>query len=160
MISFSILLAYTLYAAPVDSVQPVTMLVAPGVNKTLMLQLVNATRKKGCQCGDTWYPSASSVTWNDALEKAAMNHSSDMFAKKYFSHTSADGTKAGSRIDAAGYRWKFYGENIAMGYNNEKEVIEGWISSPGHCKNIMNPNFKEMGVAHKGSYWTQEFGAK
>jgi len=53
-----------------------------------------------------------------------------------------------------------YGENIGMGYKNEKEMVEGWLKSPGHCKNIMNKGYKEMGVAKVGSYWTQTFGAR
>ena len=53
-----------------------------------------------------------------------------------------------------------YGENIATGYRTEKEVVKGWIASPGHCKNIMSKLYKEMGVARYGNYWTQEFGAQ
>ena len=130
------------------------------VNKTLMVQLVNEVRKKGCDCGDTYYPAVPAITWNETLEKAAASHSKDMFQKKYFSHTSPNGTKAGARIEAAGYRWKTYGENIAMGYSDERAVVEGWLSSPGHCKNIMNAYYKEMGVANINGYWTQVFATK
>jgi uncharacterized protein YkwD len=130
------------------------------VNKTILLQLVNDARKKGCNCGEAYYAPAPAVTWNDQLEKAAYLHSSDMNTKKYFSHTGSDGSGSGERISAVGYPWKFYGENIAAGYQNEQEVIKGWLSSPGHCANIMNKNFKEMGVAKVGDYWTQDFGSK
>lgn len=128
------------------------------VDKNLILQLVNSTRKSGCQCGDTWYPSAPPLAWNDLLEKAALVHSADMYANNYFNHQAADGSKAGDRIEAVGYRWKSYGENIAMGYRTEKEVVAGWLKSPGHCKNIMGKGYKEMGVAQVGGYWTQNFG--
>lgn len=130
------------------------------VNKTVLLNLVNAARKKGCQCGDKYYPPAPALTWNTLLEKAALDHSNDMHQKKYFSHTSKNGSTAGVRIEAAGYRWQTYGENIAMGYGSEKAVFDGWLSSPGHCKNIMNNRYKEMGVAKVGDYWTQDFGAR
>lgn len=130
------------------------------VNKTLMLQLVNEVRRKGCQCGDTYYPSAGALTWNEQLEKAALGHSSDMQQKNYFSHTAPDGSNAGMRIEKTGYNWLTYGENIGMGYKNEKEVVEAWLQSPGHCKNLMNKSYKEMGVARVGAYWTQEFGAR
>ncbi len=130
------------------------------INKTLMLELVNNARKKGCNCGNTFYPSAPAVSWNVGLEKAAIEHSSDMYSKAYFSHTGQDGTGAGVRIDIAGYKWRTYGENIAMGFSSEKAVMDGWLKSPGHCKNIMNPAFKEVGVAKSGSYWTQDFGTK
>ena len=128
------------------------------VNKAAMLQLVNEVRQQGCNCGGTWYGPATAVIWNNKLETAAYNHSNDMYQKKYFSHTAPDGSNAGIRIERAGYLWQTYGENIAVGYHSERDVVNGWLSSPGHCKNIMNPNFREMGVARVGTYWTQEFG--
>jgi uncharacterized protein YkwD len=130
------------------------------VNKAVLLQLVNDVRKKGCNCGETWYAPAPAISWSDQLEKAAYMHSNDMYQKKYFSHTGSDGSNIGQRISAVGYPWKFYGENIAEGYPTEKEVITGWLSSPGHCANIMNKNYKEMGVAKAGDYWTQDFGSR
>lgn len=130
------------------------------VNKTLLLQMVNEVRSKGCQCGDTWYPAAPALTWNIQLEQAALVHSSDMHSNQYFSHASKDGRKAGDRIDGAGYKWRTYGENIAFGYRSERDVVKGWILSPGHCKNIMNKAYKEMGVARVGDYWTQVFATK
>ena len=50
-------------------------------------------------------------------------------------------------------------ENVAMGQQNEEEVMKSWLSSPGHCANIMNPNVTEVGAAHSGDYWTQLFAA-
>jgi uncharacterized protein YkwD len=130
------------------------------INKILVLQLVNEARRKGCQCGDTWYPATTSLTWNAQLERAALVHSNDMYANNYFSHAAKDGSKAGNRLDDAGYRWRTYGENIAFGYRSEREVIKGWLLSPGHCKNLMSPAFKEMGLSRVGDYWTQVFGTK
>jgi uncharacterized protein YkwD len=122
--------------------------------------LVNEARAKGCQCGDTWYPAAKPLSWNDLLEAAALRHARDMNQNKFFSHTGKDGSDAGGRITETGYRWTFYGENIAFGHRTEEEVVRGWISSPGHCKNLMNPNYKEMGIARSGNYWTQDFGTR
>jgi uncharacterized protein YkwD len=133
---------------------------ASPVNKTLLLQLVNEVRKKGCQCGDTYYSPAPALSWNNQLEQAALVHSNDMYANNYFSHASKDGSKAGDRIDDAGYRWRTYGENIAFGYRTEREVVQGWIQSPGHCKNIMNKAYKEMGISRVGNFWTQVFATK
>jgi uncharacterized protein YkwD len=130
------------------------------LNKILMLQLVNDVRKKGCQCGDTYYPAAPVIAWNSQLETAAYTHSEDMYSNKYFDHVAPDGSNGGVRIERAGYDWITFGENIAAGYKSEKEVLDGWLQSPGHCKNIMNKSFKEMGVARVGNYWTQEFGTK
>ncbi len=130
------------------------------VNKAVMVQLVNDIRKKGCQCGDTYYYPAPAILWNVQLEAAAFTHSADMYENDFFSHTAPDGSNGGVRIQKAGYKWNTYGENIASGYKSENEVIKGWLESPGHCKNIMNKSFKEMGVARVGNYWTQNFGAK
>jgi len=130
------------------------------LDKIGILKLVNAARKKGCQCGDTYYYPAPALTWNEQLEQAAFAHSKDMSSKNYFNHTAPDGSRAGDRIEKAGYHWLTYGENIGLGYKSEKEVVEGWLKSPGHCKNIMNKDYKEMGVARVGNYWTQEFAAK
>jgi len=130
------------------------------LNKTLLLQLVNKVRQSGCQCGSTYYYPAPPLTWNDKLEAAALGHSKDMYTNHYFSHVAKDGSKGGARIDAVGYRWMAYGENIGMGYSKEKEVVDAWLKSPEHCKNIMNKMYKEMGAARVGNYWTQDFGAR
>lgn len=153
---FALITSCTKDSSPVvnDNAVPST------VNKTVLLQLVNDARKKGCSCGTTYYAPTTALTWNDQLEKAAYDHSNDMFQNKYFSHTGSDGSGSGERISNSGYAWKWYGENIAAGYPTEKDVVAGWLSSPGHCANIMNKNYKEMGVAKVGDYWTQDFASK
>jgi len=133
---------------------------ASTVNKTQLLQLVNDTRQKGCTCGATYMPPVSTVSWNDQLASAADVHSKDMLQNNYFSHTGTDGTSPGDRIRQAGYNWSAYGENIAKGYPDEQSVIAAWLQSEDHCKNLMDKDFTEMGVARAGSYWTQEFGTK
>lgn len=125
-----------------------------------MLQLINKARKEGRKCGDAYYEPAPPLVWNDLLEQAATRHSNDMFTKNYFNHIESDGSNGGVRLDNVGYSWRTYGENIGWGYTSEQQVIEGWLNSPGHCKNIMTRDFKEMAVARAGNYWTQDFGAK
>ena len=130
------------------------------VNKATLLQLVNDVRQIGCSCGSAVMPPVAAVTWNDQLATAALNHSNDMVSNNYFSHTGLDGSTGGDRITAAGYAWKAYGENIAKGYSSEQAVVDGWLKSEGHCKNIMSPLFREMGVARVGTHWTQEFATR
>lgn len=130
------------------------------VNKSVLLQLVNEVRKKGCKCGDTYYGPAPAVKWNDQLAAAATSHSENMYKNKFFAHVAPDGSNGGVRIKRVGYTWMAFGENIAVGYRTEKEVVKGWIESPGHCKNIMSKLYKEMGVGRYGNYWTQEFGRR
>ncbi len=130
------------------------------VNKAVMLDLINKARLTGCNCGTTVMPPVNPVTWNNQLSQAAYDHSKDMLAQNYFSHTAKNGSDPGTRITNAGYIWRAYGENIAFGYTGEQTVMEGWLNSEGHCKNIMNASFKEIGAGREGNYWTQEFGSK
>ncbi len=143
-----------------SAVSQVPATIPSTVNKTVMLQLVNDVRKNGCQCGDTYYNPVPALSWNSQLEAAAYKHSEDMYTNNFFNHVAPDGSNGGVRIQKAGYDWSAFGENIAMGYKSEKDVVNGWLQSPGHCKNIMNRSFRELGVARVGNYWTQEFGAK
>ena len=125
------------------------------INKNQVLRLINAYRSSGCDCGtEGVFAPATPVKWNETLERAAKAHCLDMFTNNFFSHTGSDGSNCGSRLDKFQYQWQSYGENIGKGYKNEKDVVEGWIKSPGHCRNIMNPNVKEIGLAKKGEYWT------
>lgn len=158
MTPFAFLLAFLLFFSKNDPLPKGTAPVP--VNKTLLLQMVNEVRKSGCRCGNAWYGAVAPLIWNSQLEKAALLHSNDMYANNYFSHEAKDGSKAGDRIDRLGYRWRTYGENIAFGYRSEREVVKSWLLSPGHCKNIMSPSFKEMGVSRAGDYWTQVFATK
>ena len=113
----------------------------------LMLTLVNNARAVDRLCSSTSYSAVSAISWHCNLEQAAQGHSTSMADNDYFSHTGLDGSSPGDRITAAGYQWRTYGENIAAGYSNADDVINAWLNSPGHCANIMNPNFTEIGVA-------------
>ncbi|TAF64494.1 MAG: CAP domain-containing protein [Cytophagales bacterium] len=122
-----------------------------------MLDLINQTRTAGCVCGTTNMPPVAALKWNTKLEDAAYKHSLDMKTKNYFDHNNKEGQNPGARITQTGYSWSTYGENIALGYTTEKAVMDGWIKSEGHCKNIMNGSFTEVGVGRSGNYWTQVF---
>ena len=107
------------------------------------------------------------VRHQDELELAAQRHSDDMVARDYFEHVAPDGSSPGDRIEAAGYDWWAYGENIAVGFRTPRAVMEGWMRSPGHCRNVLGPNFTQLGVgvatvaATIGGgvgTWTQDFG--
>jgi uncharacterized protein YkwD len=79
---------------------------------------------------------------------AAYLHSEDMVLNDFFSHTGSDGSSAGQRISRQGYPWRTYGENIAVGYPTVSSVIQGWLGSEGHCRNLMNPAFTEIGAGY------------
>lgn len=136
------------------------VVIGNNVNKDTLLALVNEVRAKGCTCGGTAMPPVTPLAWDLRLELAAANHSKDMQDRKYFSHTSPNGSTPKARVQAAGYSYIWMGENIASGPKTEADVIKGWLGSPDHCKNIMGAQFKEMGVARAGTYWTQVLGAE
>lgn len=130
-----------------------------------ILDLANVARAKARTCGTKRYPAAKPLAWNAALADAARAHSADMANNNYFAHAARDGDRAGERAQQAGYRWKRVGENIAAGQDSADSAVNGWLSSPGHCANLMDPQFTEMGAAYainKKSdlliYWTQVFG--
>lgn len=83
------------------------------------------------------------------LESAAMTHSSNMANRDFFAHCDLDTkTSPGDRIEAAGYDWSAYGENIAAGYGTPEEVMAGWMGSSGHRSNILSTGFRELGVGY------------
>lgn len=130
------------------------------LNADVMLDMINDVRASGCTCGSTVMPAVAALAWNDLLAKAAYNHSKDMELNNYFSHVSGNNETTGDRMKAVGYNWRAYGENIALGQTTEEVVMNSWLKSEGHCKNIMNKSFKELGAGRSGNYWTQVFGAK
>ncbi|WP_367325433.1 CAP domain-containing protein [Streptomyces sp. HUAS ZL42] len=98
------------------------------------------------------------------LARAAQAHSADMVARSFYSHTSPEGSRPWDRAAAAGSARRTIGENIACGQRSPAEVVDGWMNSPGHRANILNPGFTHIGVGfagggRAGTYWTQLFGA-
>jgi uncharacterized protein YkwD len=139
-----------------------------GVVGREILDAVNAARAVPRNCGERAFAAAPPVAWNDALGAAALEHSRDMAAHRHFAHVGSDGSLVGGRATRAGYDWRLIGENIAAGQPSAREAVEGWIESPGHCANLMNPAFTEMGAGYEISrarlpgfvYWTQVFAVR
>jgi len=110
-------------------------------------------------CGNEKMEAVAPIVWNDVLESAAEIHSLDMKNNRFFNHISkSNGSNPKQRIEQTGYKGSAYAENIANGYPSVEAVVEGWLTSPGHCKNIMKANVTEIGVSVKENYWTMVFG--
>jgi uncharacterized protein YkwD len=129
------------------------------------LKQINKARAEGCKCGDKYMPPAEPLIWNTQLQLSALGHAQDMARNRYFSHVSKNGDKIKDRITAAGYTHSGFqsftiGENIAFNQRTIREVMQGWLNSPGHCKNIMSPAYKEVGIAMQNYYWVQDFGGR
>lgn len=82
------------------------------------------------------------------------------------SATFTHGSDFSARLTAVGYVWSSAGENIATGFATPRQVVRAWMGSPGHCRNILDPTFADVGTgvnSHRlGRYapstWTQDFG--
>ena len=136
----------------------------PAAQAARVLTLVNAARAQERKCGRQSFAPASALKPSTVLASAAAAHARDMAEHAELTHTGSDGSKPAERITRAGYEWRASGENVAAGQRDADAVVASWLESPGHCANIMEPNFTEMGVAfvqvpgaNPGIYWAQSF---
>ena len=121
-----------------------------------VLDLVNAERTKR---------GISALTLDSNLSNVATKKSQDMVNKNYFDHTSPTYGSPFDMMKQFGISYRTAGENIAKGQKTPQEVVTAWMNSEGHRKNILNPNFTNLGVGiakdSKGTtYWTQMFIGK
>jgi uncharacterized protein YkwD len=119
-----------------------------------VVQLVNAERAAA---------GIAALTVDDRLAAAAAGHAADQASRNHLAHDGSDGSTVADRVGASGFRWRALGENVAAGYRDASSVVNGWMNSPGHRKNILNPAFTTVGVAVAGSadgtyYWTMDLG--
>lgn len=131
-----------------------------------VLELVNRARAQPRRCGREDFGAAPGVRWSQQLERAASAHARDMAQRGTMSHSGSDGSAPAQRVTRVGYTWSAVGENIAAGQRDPESVVKGWLASPGHCANLMSPDYTEVGVAfatnpasEAGIYWTQVFAA-
>lgn len=102
----------------------------------------------------------SVLTYDRRLEKAAQMHASDMANRGFFSHTGSDGSDVRHRLKRAGYKYCVAAENIAWGQKSRAGVMNGWMNSKGHRKNILNHKVKSVGLAEaSGGHWVMVLAA-
>lgn len=125
-----------------------------------IVTLVNQRRAAGATCGGQNMPPVPALTADPALRCAARVHTKDMADRNYFDHQNPDGDSPWDRMEMAGYMWSNAGENIAGGGATAESTMEQWMSSSGHCSNIMSGDYVHIGVGHVESdrLWTQVFG--
>lgn len=137
----------------------------------MVLELTNEQRAAGARCGTRGvFGAAEPLTWNSNLACSARFHSLWMGHSGNFDHDSPGGELGDDpfeRMSSAGYTGFAAGENIAAGYASARKVVDGWMTSDGHCANIMAPEFNELGVGAARFpndamqwYWTQNFGSR
>ncbi len=118
-----------------------------------VVRLVNIERQKA---------GLSPFTASSELSKVARVKSEDMAKNNYFSHTSPTYGDPFTMMKSFGIKYNTAGENIAKGYSSAQSVVNGWMNSPGHRANILNPSFNKIGVglyktSNGTAYWTQMF---
>jgi uncharacterized protein YkwD len=133
-----------------------------GTVRDRVLELVNHARARPRRCGHERFAATTPLAPSSILTRAAREHALDMARNDYFEHTGLDGSEPKERLARFGYLSRLTGENIAYGPESAEEVVSGWLASPGHCANIMEPRFREMGIAYavepvRGAiYWVQD----
>lgn len=138
---------------PSQPSQPSTPVAGLSAQEMEVVRLVNIEREKA---------GLKPLKASSELSKVARAKSEDMGRNNYFSHTSPTYGSPFDMMRQFGISYRTAGENIAKGYLSAESVVRGWMNSPGHRANILNPNFGTIGVgAYKTSnntiYWTQMF---
>jgi len=129
-----------------------------------VLELVNAARAKPRRCGRHRFAAVAPLALSEELAQAALAHATDMAARGVMGHRGGDGSRPEERVTRSGYAWRATGENVAAGQPDAAAVVAHWLASPGHCANLMDAQYTEMGVAFAlaprdsaGIYWAQVF---
>lgn len=130
-----------------------------------VLAETNKYRASGATCGGVPMDPVGPLEMNEICRAAARLHAVDMGQQAYFSHDGLDGSSPGDRMERAGFTGPGpWGENIAGGQQTAEEVVESWMGSPGHCSNIMDPDYRVLGAGYalvpgspNNHYWVQTF---
>lgn len=112
-----------------------------GVASFSASQIIQITNEKRTEYG------LFELKVNDQLSAAAAKKAGDMFANDYWAHNSPAGRTPWTFITAAGYRYIFAGENLARDFTGPDAVVRAWMNSPTHRANLLDHNFREIGVA-------------
>lgn len=113
-----------------------------------VLDLSNAERSRA---------GAPALSLHPQLTAAAQHHSDLMMQHNQMTHQLSGEPEMGDRISQAGYRWGGVAENVAHGQTSPEDVLSSWMNSPGHRKNLLNPEYQHLGVGFANNFWTQKF---
>lgn len=118
------------------------------ITKTVLINLVNRERADlGLQ----------PLKENEKLNQGAFLKAQDMMEKDYFSHQSPEGVSPWHWFSKSGYNYQNAGENLAIGFLDSEEVYRAWLNSASHRNNLLNPTYKEVGIAIlKGDFLGKE----
>jgi hypothetical protein len=89
----------------------------------------------------------SPLSENTNLDQAAASKAANMFTENYWAHFAPSGKSPWDFISSSGYKFTFAGENLAKSFTSADDVVKAWMNSPLHKKNIMDPRFRDIGIA-------------
>lgn len=132
---------------------------ASEINAENILKYVNASREE---------EGLADLAIDSELSQVANDKLNDMISNQYFAHTSPDGITPWYWFEKNKYDYKYAGENLAISFLTAEAEHKAWMDSPTHRKNIMNPEYQEIGIAvgvgeidgQMSIIAVQEFGAK
>lgn len=108
------------------------------ITQAKIIELTNIERQK---------LGLSPLAENSDLDSAAQNKAANMFSENYWAHFAPSGKTPWDFILSSGYKFSFAGENLAKNFYNPNEVINAWMASPTHQENLLNPKYKDIGIA-------------
>lgn len=132
-----LLIGFQLALNFIPSTFPKVLGYAANISPSEVIRLTNVQRQTN---------GLSSVTENPTLDSAALAKGNDMLAKGYWAHFAPDGTSPWSFFLKFGYRYKYAGENLARDFQDAPGAVNAWMNSPSHKENILNPNYREIGI--------------
>lgn len=104
------------------------------------------------------------LTTAPALTNAAQAHACDSATRNRMGHDGSDGSTLATRVKREGYRFREVAENVAQGYPSADAVMQGWMASTGHRRNILSPGVQQVGVgiaigSNGDLHWVLNLGA-
>ncbi len=164
LISWEAILVYILFFILLQVSFSIVSYTNPGVlgtssniDQKRVIELTNIEREK---------KGLLPVVENEALDRAAKLKAVNMFEENYWAHFAPSGKTPWDFILGVGYRFTFAGENLAKNFYSSDEVVKAWMASPTHRDNLLNANYKDIGIAvqdgilngQKTTLVVQEFG--
>lgn len=129
---------------------PVTSAPGSGARRLVeqMVDAVNAHRRS-VRCPE--------LVWMQTVANAAQGHSDDMARRNYFNHRSPEGQGPADRLRAHGVTYRAMGENIAQHPGTPRDVLAGWLASPGHRQNLERCSYTHHGIGLREGFWVHVF---
>jgi uncharacterized protein YkwD len=130
------------------------------------VEQLNALRRQPAPCA-TAGADVQRLTWESRLATSAREQARDLAAQDRLSHVDSRNRGLGVRLRSVGYAAAGAGENLAAGQSDIDDALQAWLASPSHCANLMQPEYRDVGLAcvqRRGSryerFWVAHFGVQ